>query len=64
MLAAIAFVAFGWAVASLYVYLEGKYPQYAEKTYFLYAFLFSAGTIFILMAWFAFGSGFVKISDF
>jgi len=64
MLLAIALVFFGWAMASLYVYLEGKYPQHTEKAYFLYAFVFSAGAIFILVAWFALGAGLVKISDF
>jgi|688.fasta_scaffold1266510_2 hypothetical protein len=64
MLLAIALVAFGWAMASLYVHLEGKYPQYAEKINFVYLILFSAGAIFILVGWFALGAGLVKISDF
>jgi hypothetical protein len=63
MLFAISLVAFGWLMASLYIYLERKYPHHAEKTYFLYIFLFSAGAIFILIALFAFGVGLLKTSD-
>jgi hypothetical protein len=64
MLLAIALVAFGWAMASLYVYLEGKYPQNAEKINFVYLIVFSAGAIFILIAWFALGAGITEILDF
>jgi hypothetical protein len=63
MLLALALVAFGWAMASLYVYLEGKYPQHAEKINFVYLILFTAGAIFILVFWFTLGVGMVKISD-
>lgn len=63
MLLALALVAFGWAMASLYIYLEGKYPQHVEKINFVYLILFSAGAILILVFWFASGAGMVKISD-
>jgi uncharacterized membrane protein YidH (DUF202 family) len=63
MLLALALVGFGWAMASLYIYLEGKYPQHAEKSNLIIASLFSVGAILILVFWFTLGAGMVKISD-
>jgi hypothetical protein len=63
MLLAIALVIFGWSLASLYIYLEKKYPKYERETYFIFILLFSAGGLLILVTWFMLGIEKFHLSD-
>ncbi len=63
MLLAIALVIFGWGLASLYIYLEKKYPKYERETYFIFILLFSAGGLLILVTWFMLGTEQIHLSD-
>lgn len=63
MLLVVALFVFGWAVASSYVYLEGRFPQYEQKIYWVFLVLFSVGAISILVFWFVLGAGMIKLFD-
>ena len=63
MLLVVALFVFGWALASSYVYLERRFPQYEQNIYWIYVGLFSVGAISILVSWFVLGAGLVNLFD-